>query len=56
MQAWFPERISAVEVLSRLWSNDETDIIRFENGPEDIEKAEWYMEKLMALNQEVKER
>jgi hypothetical protein len=49
MQAWFPERISAVEVLSRLWSNDETDIIRFE-------KAEWYMEKLMALNQEVKER
>lgn len=49
MQAWFPERISAVKVLSRLWSNDETDIIRFE-------KAEWYMEKLMALNQEVKER
>ena len=45
MQAWFPERISAVEVLSRLWSNDETDIIRFE-------KAEWYMEKLMELNQE----
>ena len=22
------------------------------NGPEDIEKAEWYMEKLMELNQE----
>ena len=26
------------------------------NGPEDIEKAEWYMGKLMELNQEVKER
>lgn len=26
------------------------------NGTEDIEKAEWYMGKLMELNQEVKER
>lgn len=26
------------------------------NGPEDIEKVEWYMGKLMELNQEVKER
>lgn len=45
MQAWFPERIPAVEVLPRLWSKDGTDIITFE-------KAEWYMEKLMELNQE----
>ena len=26
----------------------------YKNGPEDIEKAEWYMEKLMELNQEAK--
>ena len=45
MQTWLPERISAVEVLPRLWSKDGTDIITFE-------KAEWYMGKLMELNQE----
>ncbi len=30
MQTWFPERISAVEVLPRLWSKNEANIIRYE--------------------------